>query len=123
LLKAPAKITYLGALQAQAAVHGFQGPDYSAPDRIVACAKHFAGYGAAEGGRDYNTSEISMRTMREVYLRPFQACAQAGAGTFMSAFEDLSGIPMTANRALLVDVLRGEWGFDGFVVSDWNSIA
>jgi beta-glucosidase len=113
---------YLGRLQSVAAVRGFQGDDYAHPERLVACAKHFAGYGAAEGGRDYETSEISMRTMREVYLPPFKAAVEAGAGTLMSAFEDLSGIPMTANRQLLTDVLRGEWGFDGFVVSDWSSI-
>ncbi len=113
---------YLGRLQSAAAVRGFQGADYSHPERLVACAKHFAGYGGAEGGRDYETSEISMRTMREIYLPPFKAAVDAGAGTLMSAFEDLSGIPMTANRQLLTDVLRGEWGFDGFVVSDWSSI-
>lgn len=113
---------YLGSQQAVAAVRGFQGDDYAHPERLVACVKHFAGYGAAEGGRDYETSEISMRTMREVYLPPFKAAVDAGAGTLMSAFEDLSGIPMTANRHLLTEVLRGEWGFDGFVVSDWSSI-
>jgi len=113
---------YLGRIQAAAGVRGFQGEDYSHPERLVACAKHFAGYGAAEGGRDYETSEVSMRTMREIYLPPFKAAVDAGAGTLMSAFEDLSGVPMTANHQLLTEVLRGEWGFDGFVVSDWSSI-
>jgi len=94
----------------------------SAPDKLVACAKHYVGYGAAEGGRDYENGEISEATLRDVYLPPFHAAVEAGAGTLMSAFIDLNGIPATANRRLLTDVLRGEWGFDGFVVSDWESI-
>jgi beta-glucosidase len=112
----------LGVQMAAAVIKGFQGDDMSAPDRLVACAKHYVGYGAAEGGRDYENGEISEPTLRDIYLPPFRAAVEAGAGTFMSAFIDLNGIPATANRRLLTDVLRGEWGFDGFVVSDWESV-
>ncbi len=113
---------FLGAQMAQAIVHGFQGDEMSAPEKLVACAKHYAGYGAAEGGRDYENGEISEPTLRDVYLPPFRAAVQAGVGTLMSAFIDLNGIPATANRRLLTDILRGEWGFEGFVVSDWESV-
>ncbi len=113
---------YLASLLAAAAVRGFQGSDYSAPDKIVACAKHYVGYGAAEGGRDYDAGEISEPTLRDVYLPPYQAAVKAGVGTLMAAFLDLNGVPASANRRLLTDVLRGEWGFDGFVVSDWESV-
>lgn len=113
---------YLGEQMAAAVIKGFQG-ELSAPDKLVACAKHYVGYGAAEGGRDYDAGEISEPTLRDVYLPPFQAAVEAGVGTFMSAFLDLNGVPATANRHLLTDVLRGEWGFDGFVVSDWASVA
>lgn len=113
---------YLGAQYAAAVVRGFQGENVSAPDRLVACAKHYVGYGAAEGGRDYDNGEISEPTLRDVYLPPFRAAVEAGVGTLMSAFVDLNGVPATANRRLLTDVLRGEWGFDGFVVSDWESV-
>ena len=113
---------FLGSQMARAVVQGFQGEAMSAPDKLVACAKHYVGYGAAEGGRDYENGEISEPTLRDVYLPPFHAAVKAGAGTLMSAFIDLNGIPATANRRLLTDVLRGEWGFDGFVVSDWESI-
>jgi len=113
---------YLGTLMAKAAVRGFQGDDYSAPDKIVACAKHFVGYGSAEGGRDYDAGELSEPTLRDVYLPPFEASVRSGVGTVMSAFLDLNGIPAGSNRRLLTDVLRGEWGFEGFVVSDWDSV-
>lgn len=113
----------LSARMAAAAVRGFQGDDLSRPDKIVACAKHYAGYGLAEGGRDYESGEVSEPTLRDVYLPPFESAVRAGVGTLMSAFIDLNGIPATANRRLLTDILRGEWGFDGFVVSDWDSIA
>ncbi len=113
----------LGARIAAAAVRGFQGNDLSRPDTVVACAKHFVGYGAAEGGRDYESGEMSEATLRDIYLPPFESAVRAGVGTIMSAFIDLNGIPATANRRLLTDLLRGEWGFDGFVVSDWNSVA
>lgn len=113
---------FLASQMARAVVKGFQGDDLSAPDKLIACAKHYVGYGAAEGGRDYENGEISEPTLRDVYLPPFHAAVKAGAGTLMSAFIDLNGIPATANRRLLTDVLRGEWGFDGFVVSDWESV-
>jgi beta-glucosidase len=112
----------LGARMARAIVHGFQGDDFAQPERLVACAKHFVGYGLAEGGRDYEGGELSEATLRDVYLPPFQAAIEAGAGTLMSGFHDLNGMPATADRKLLTGVLRGEWGFQGFVVSDWASI-
>lgn len=113
---------YLASVLAAASVRGYQGEDYSAGDRVVACAKHFVGYGAAEGGRDYNTTVISPSLMRNVYLPPFHAAVQAGVGTVMCAFNDVNGIPMSANKHLLRNVLRDDWGFSGFVVSDWESI-
>jgi beta-glucosidase len=113
---------YLGSQLARARVRGFQGTDYSAPDKVVACAKHWVAYGAAEAGRDYNTTEVSERTLREVYFPPFHAAVDAGVGTFMSAFNDLDGVPASANHFTLTEVLRGEWKFDGFVVSDYTSV-
>ncbi|HKG23648.1 MAG TPA: glycoside hydrolase family 3 N-terminal domain-containing protein [Blastocatellia bacterium] len=113
---------YLGSAMARARVMGFQGRDYSAPDRIVACAKHWVAYGAAEAGRDYNTTEVSETTLREIYFPPFKAAVDAGVGTFMSAFNDLNGVPTSANPFTLTRVLRGEWKFDGFVVSDYESV-
>jgi beta-glucosidase len=113
---------FLGAAMARARVHGFQGNDYSQPGRIVACAKHWVAYGAAEGGRDYNTTEVSERTLREIYFPPFKAAVDAGVATFMSAFNDLDGVPTSANPFTLRDVLRGEWKFDGIVVSDYTSV-
>lgn len=109
---------YLGAAMAAAQVRGFQGPYPGAPERLVACAKHFAGYGAADGGRDYDPVFLSEAQLRNVYFPPFQAAVKAGVGTFMSAYMDLNNVPASGNRFLLTDVLRGEWGFDGFVVSD-----
>ncbi len=114
---------YLGSVMAEAQVKGFQGDNFIGNHSIVACAKHYAAYGAAQGGRDYNTVDISERTLREIYLPPFKAAVDAGAGTLMSAFNDLNGIPASANYLTLTQILRSEWGFDGFVVSDWNSIA
>ncbi len=113
---------YLGSAMAMAYVHGYQGAKLSDPDSIAACTKHFVGYGAAEGGRDYNTTEIPVRLLRQVYLPPFQATVDAGVATFMSAFNSLNEVPSTANAFTLTQVLRKEWGFRGFVVSDWNSI-
>jgi beta-glucosidase len=113
---------YLGSVLAHARVRGFQGGDYSRPDKVIACAKHWVGYGAAEGGRDYNTTEISERTLREVYFPPFKSAVEAGVGTFMSAFNDLNGLPTSANSFTLNQVLRGEWKFDGLVVSDYTSV-
>ena len=114
--------TDLGSAFARARVRGFQGSDYSAPDRVVACAKHFAAYGAAEAGRDYNTTDMSEQRLREVYLPPFKAAVDAGVATLMSAFNDINGVPASGNRFTLTKVLRGEWGFDGFVVSDYTSV-
>jgi beta-glucosidase len=113
---------YLGAEMARARVRGFQGRSYSAPDKVLACAKHWVAYGAAEAGRDYNTTDMSERTLREIYFPPFKAAAQQGVGTFMSAFNDLNGVPASANPFTLTKVLRGEWKFDGFVVSDYTSV-
>ena len=113
---------YLGSLFAAARVKGLQGDDLKAENTIAACVKHFAAYGFIEGGREYNTVDISESTLRNVVLPPFKAAADAGAQTFMNAFNELGGTPATANSHLLRDILKGEWGFDGFVVSDWNSI-
>ncbi|HET6668626.1 MAG TPA: glycoside hydrolase family 3 N-terminal domain-containing protein [Pyrinomonadaceae bacterium] len=113
---------FLGAAMARARVLGFQGNNYSAADKVVACAKHWVAYGAAEGGRDYNTTDLSERTLREVYFPPFRAALDAGVGTFMSAFNDLNGVPTSANPITLTQVLRGEWKFDGIVVSDYESV-
>lgn len=122
IAEGPGEDPFLGSALARAAVRGFQGDDFSQPDRLAACAKHYAGYGAAEGGRDYNFVDVSLRTLRDVYLPPFRAAVEAGAATLMSGFHDYSGVPVAANRTLLTDILRDEWGFQGFVVSDWNAI-
>jgi beta-glucosidase len=113
---------YLGSAMARALVEGFQGKNLADPDAIVACPKHYVAYGGAEGGRDYNTVEVSERTLRDIYLPPFKAAVEAGAGTLMSAFNDLNGVPASSNRYTLSTILRRKWGFKGFVVSDWNSI-
>ncbi|MBN2003683.1 MAG: beta-glucosidase BglX [Anaerolineae bacterium] len=109
---------YLGAAMAAAQVRGFQGTDPADPERVLACAKHFAGYGAADGGRDYDPVYLPEAQLRNVYFPPFQAAVQAGVATFMSAYMDLNNVPAGGNRWLLRDVLREEWGFAGFVVSD-----
>ena len=109
---------FLGAAMAAAQVRGFQGSSLGAPDHVVACAKHFAGYGAADGGRDYDSVYLPEGRLRNVYFPPFEAAVKAGVGTFMSAYMDLNDVPASGNRWLLHDVLRGEWGFKGFVVSD-----
>ena len=113
---------YLGARMAEAQVRGFQGSHIGEKDHILACIKHFAGYGAANGGRDYEESNISDEQLENVYLPPFHAAVKAGAGSLMSAYMDLNGVPATGNRWLLHDVLRERWGFNGFVVSDWESV-
>jgi beta-glucosidase len=113
---------FLGAAFARARVRGFQGSDYGAPNKILACVKHWVAYGAAEGGRDYNTTDMSENTLREVYFPPFKAAIDAGVGTVMSAFNDLNGVPTSANPFTLTKVLRGEWKFQGFVVSDYTSV-
>lgn len=107
---------------AVAMVEGFQSDDLSAPGAIAACAKHFAGYGAVESGRDYATTNIPETKLRNVYLRPFKAAIDAGVMTLMTSFSDLNGVPATGNEYLLRQVLRDEWNFDGFVVSDWDSV-
>src|ERR1700761_3125891 len=113
---------YLGSLIATARVHGFQGKGLGSLDAVMACAKHFTAYGAAIGGRDYNSVDMSPRTLWEVYLPPFHAAEEAGAATFMNSFNDLNGIPATGNKYLQRDILKGQWGFKGFVVSDWGSV-
>lgn len=114
--------TYLTGEMAKAMVRGFQGDELSKQDAIVACPKHFAGYGAAEGGRDYNTTYIPEPLMRNVYLPPFKAAIDAGALTLMAGFHEINGIPATGNYFLLKQILKKEWQFKGFVVSDWASI-
>src|ERR1041385_4972426 len=114
---------YLGSAMAAARVRGFQGKDVRAPDAVLATVKHFAAYGGAEGGRDYNTVDLSDRTLREVYLPPYRAAIDAGAGTVMTSFNEIGGIPSTGSPWLMTTVLRREWGFKGFVVSDWTAVA
>ena len=114
---------YLDAAMARAYVLGYQGERLDAPDSVAACPKHFVGYGAAEGGRDYNSVEISEHTLREFYLPPFRAAIDAGAPTIMSAFDSLNAVPASANPFTLKQILRTEWGFRGIVDSDWTSIA
>ncbi len=113
---------YLGSAMAAAYVRGYQGSRLDAPDTMAACAKHYVGYGAAEAGRDYNTTEISEHTLRQFYLPPFHAAVNAGTATLMSAFNSLNGVPASANPFTLTQVLRKEWGFQGIVVSDYSSI-
>jgi beta-glucosidase len=112
----------LGARIARARVKGFQGKGLEYTDALMACAKHFAAYGAAIGGRDYNAVDMSDRMLWEVYLPPFKAAAEAGAATFMNSFNDINGIPATANSYIQKDILKNKWGFKGFIVSDWGSI-
>ena len=113
---------YLASVLAAAMVRGFQGPSLGTPGYIAACAKHYAGYGAAEGGRDYNTTYIPEGLLRDVYLKPFEAAEKAGVATFMSSFNTINGVPATGNAFILRRILRDEWGFNGFVVSDWGSV-
>ena len=112
---------YLDVQMGVAMVKGYQGADLSDPTAMAACIKHFVGYGAAEGGRDYNSTMISERSLRNTYFPAFKATAEAGAATLMTSFNEIDGIPSTGNRWLLKDVLRDEWGWDGMVVTDWNS--
>ena len=113
---------FLGSKISAAEVEGFQGENLSEKNTIAACAKHYVAYGAAEAGRDYNTVDISERTLREIYLPPFKAAVDAGVATIMSAFNSLNGVPASANYFTLTKILKQEWGFNGFVVSDYNSI-
>lgn len=113
---------YLAQKVAKAVITGFQGDDYSEDGKLCACAKHFVGYGASEGGRDYNRTEISEYTLRNFHLKAFKSAVEAGVGTVMSAFNEISGQPVTSSRHLLTEVLKDEFGFEGFVVSDWEAI-
>lgn len=114
---------FLGALIARAMVRGYQGKDMSRNDEIMACIKHFALYGAAEAGRDYNTVDMSRQRMFNDYMLPYQAGVEAGAGSVMASFNEVEGVPATANKWLMTDVLRGTWGFNGFVVTDFTGIS
>lgn len=116
---------YLGSLIAEARIKGFQGEtpsDLYNINTVLACAKHFCAYGAAEAGRDYNTVDVSERTLRDIYFPPFKTAKDAGVATFMTAFNEISGVPCTSNKFLYTDVLRNEWGFNGFVVTDYTAI-
>lgn len=114
---------YLGSRMAVAQVQGYQGEDLSDSTTILAATKHFGAYGAPTGGRDYGSADISEQSLMEVYLPPFYAATKAGTGSMMTAFNDIAGVPSTANEYLIDDVLRAEWGFDGMIVSDWNAVA
>lgn len=114
--------TYLTSVLGVAMVQGFQGDDLKDQKSLAACIKHFAAYGAAEGGRDYNTADMSLQTLHNVYLPPFRAAAEAGAATLMVSFNEINGIPSSGNRYLVKEVLKNDWKFDGMVVSDWASI-
>ncbi len=122
IAESPGEDPYLASRLAVAMVEGFQGDDLSDTGAIAACAKHFAGYGEAESGRDYATTNIPENELRNVHLRPFRAAVDAGVVTLMASFSDLNGVPATGNEFLMRQVLREEWEFDGLVVSDWNSI-
>ena len=115
--------TYMAGRLATAVVRGYQGKSLTDQTSMAACAKHFVGYGDAEGGRDYNTTSIPPRTLRDVYLPPFKACVDQGCASIMTSFNDNDGLPSTGNRWLLTELLREQWGFDGVVVSDWGSVA
>src|SRR5690606_2041951 len=121
IAESPGEDPYLAAQMGAAMVRGFQGDDPSEPGRVAACAKHFAGYGASESGKDYNTTWIPEGQLRELHLASFRACVEAGVLTIMSGFNDLNGIPATGNELLLRRILKEEWEFTGLVVSDWAS--
>ena len=122
IAESPGEDPYVGGAVGAAMVRGFQGASLNDPSSLASCAKHFAGYGAAEGGRDYNSAWIPEGLLRDVYLPPFRAALEAGAATVMTAFEALNGVPATGNPFLLREILRGEWRFDGMVVSDYEAI-
>jgi len=113
---------YLGAQMARARVKGFQGDDLAAPDTLLATAKHYAAYGQAQAGRDYHTTDMSLRELWDTYLPPFRAASEAGVATYMTAFNELNGVPATASEYLLKDILKTRWGFKGFVVSDYTAV-
>ncbi|MEM1181941.1 MAG: glycoside hydrolase family 3 N-terminal domain-containing protein [Acidobacteriota bacterium] len=122
IAESPGEDPYLAEEMAVAMVRGFQGDDLTASDSLAACVKHFAAYGAAVGGRDYNSAPVPGALLHNVYLRPFDAATRAGAQTFMTGFHEIDGVPATADPHLLLEILRTRWGFDGFVVSDWESV-
>lgn len=122
MVEGPGEDPFVGASLARAAVKGFQGDDLSDPKSIAACAKHYIGYGASEGGRDYHRAEISDISLQNYYLPAFRAAVDAGVATVMSCFNDINGIPVVSSKKYLDDILRGQLGFDGFVVSDWGAI-
>ena len=122
IAESPGEDPYLASVLSKAYITGFQTNDMSNPTAIAACAKHFLAYGAAEGGRDYNAVTTSNELLRNLYLPPFKAAAEANAATFMSSFNDINGVPASGNKRILTDILRGDYKFDGFVVSDWESI-
>lgn len=122
IMESPGEDPYLASQMATAWIEGYQGDDLSTPNTIAACAKHFAGYGFAEAGRDYNTVEVSMQTLYNVILPPFKAASDAGVATFMNAFNDLNGVPATGNEFLQRTILKEKWAYDGMMVSDWGSI-
>src|SRR5690348_4630718 len=114
---------YLGSVFAAARVRAAQGSDYSAPDKVVTSPKHYAAYGQPEGGRDYNTTDVSEQRLRNLYLPPFKAAVDAGADTVMCSFNAISGVPGCANHETETEILKGEWGFDGFIESDYTAVA
>lgn len=120
--ESPGEDPFLTAEMGVAMIKGFQGEDMSEPGRIAACAKHFAAYGMAEGGRDYNSAVVGNRYLHEVYLRPFKSAVAAGAGSFMTSFNEVNDVPASGNQYLLRDVLKQKWAYPGMVVSDWESI-
>lgn len=122
VMESPGEDPFIGELVARAMVKGYQGTDLKNETSLLACVKHFALYGASEAGRDYNTTDMSRLTMYQNYLPPYKAAIDAGAGSVMTSFNDVEGIPVSANKWLLTDVLRNEWGFKGFIVSDFNAI-
>ncbi len=122
IIEGPGEDPYLASRMAEAMVRGFQGDDLTADDSMIACAKHYLGYGASEGGRDYFRTEISDYTLYNMILPPFRAAVKAGVGTVMSSFNDVNGQPVTSSKKYLTDILRGDLGFEGFVVSDWTSV-
>ena len=122
IMEGPGEDPFLASVMAKGWVEGLQGDDLSSPRTIAACAKHFAGYGFGEAGKDYNTVEVSMQTLYNVVLPPFKAAKEAGALTFMNSFNDVNGVPATGDEFLQRTILKDKWGFDGFMVSDWGSI-
>lgn len=123
MVEGPGEDPFVGASLARAAIKGFQGDDLSDPKSIAACAKHYIGYGASEGGRDYHRAEISDISLQNYYLPAFRAAVDAGVATVMSSFNDINGIPVASSKKYLDDILRGQLGFDGFVVSDWGAVS